>query len=669
MICLANMPFVALRKQSLGLPLVSGILKDAGMDVTTLYFNFDLAAMTGVRKYIDFTNAEEFPPYLLQWAFAGMTWGWDEKREEDALAGLLDYARETPDSSVACRLRLLRREILPRFMENCVERIKNIPRVSVVGFSCLFMHLPSLALGRMLRDAMPDVRLIYGGAVFHGDTGEEIFDRAEWIDVLSNSEADDVVAEAFRRLRDGFPLQGLHGMMHRDRKTGKIYKTPGRYVPTEAFDNGIIPDMDGWFEAAGAHGLMPYYEKKETPVAIPFESSRGCWWHEVKPCTFCGLSGVSDAYRVKSPDNVLKALSHYHKKFGADRFEATDNNLSKEYFDTFLPRLKETFPDGAHVYYNVKVNMSRAQIKTLAESGVTLALAGIENLSDNSLKLMNKGATAIQNVFFLKCARQYGIFLLWNLMLGSFGETQADRDENAAIIPKIAHLNPPVDPYRTVQVHRFSAYWRDKELWFEEAGPAGWYRHIFPEGFDLEKIAYYFDVKPKGEACSKESCEAVRAASAEWRRRWMFDEEPGFFYKEEDGHTVLYDTRGEQAVKIILDPKEAAIYALLDDITPKRAILEKTSDICAPDEAGRILDAFVEHGLAIRSATAPRVTDPRVADPRVPSSNDELYLGLALRGSEEFETLLGPRPFGRWEKISVDVTHERSRDPAGKLVK
>lgn len=641
MICLVNMPFVMLRRQSLGLPLVSGILKNAGMDVTTFYFNFDLAAMIGFGEYAEFTNAKEYPPYLLQWAFAGMTWDWDEDREEAALAGLLQYTKDSTDSDIARRLRLLRRDILPRFMENCVEKIAKVPQVSVVGFSNLFMMLPSLALGRMLRTAIPEVNLIYGGAVFHGSSGDEIFDKTEWIDALSNSEADDVIAEAFRRLRDGASLEGLQGMMHRDRKTGRIYKTPGRYVSNEVFDNGIVPDMDGWFEAIQSFGLipqyeslMPYYEKQATPVIVPFESSRGCWWHEKCPCTFCGLNGISDVYRVKSPENVLKALSHYHKKYGADRFDATDNNLFPGYFDTFLPKLGELFGSmGVSLYYNVRVNISRDQVKALADSGTTFLQAGIENLSDNSLKLMNKGITAMENVFFLKCARQYGVFILWNLMLGSFGETQAERDENAELIPKIIHLNPPMDSYRTVQIHKFSTYWMDKEHYFEEITPAGWYTHIFPENFDLKKIATYFDVKAKGEPLTQENCEAIHIASSDWRRRWTFDDEPRFFYKEENGRTVLYDSRGKQPAKILLDHKESSIYALLDDITPKQTVLEKVSALCPQLEVERILDDFVERSLAIR---------------RISDSKGELYLGLALRE--------GFRTFKREEKISVEGT-------------
>ncbi|MDR1979585.1 MAG: RiPP maturation radical SAM C-methyltransferase [Synergistaceae bacterium] len=624
MICLVNMPFVDLRKQSIGLPLVSGILKEAGMEVTTCYFNFDFAAMMGVSEYLLFLHRGKVPSYLLQWLFAPIAWDWDASRAEESLGRLLAYSGLPDDSPLARRLRELRRDVMPGFMENCVDKIGRISGLSIVGFSCLFFQIPSLALGKMLHDRMPDVKLIYGGSVFHDETGEEVFDRLEWIDALSNSEADDVLAEAFRRLQNDVPLEGLHGMMHRDRRTGKVYKTPGSYVSLEALDNGIVPDMDGYFEAAQKHKLMEFYEKKLTPVAIPFESSRGCWWHEKCPCTFCGLNGVSEAYRAKSPENVLKVLKHYHDKFGAYRFEATDNNLSMGYFDTFLPRLKEISPDGVSLFYCLKANMSRAQIKTLADAGLIVAQPGIESLSDHVLKLMNKGVSAIQNVFFLKCARQYGIYLMWYVILGSYGETQSDCDEIADLVPKITHLTPPADDCWTVQVHRFSAYWRERERYFEEIRPAGWYPCLFPEDFDLDRLAYYFDVKPFAEPASYDG---VSRAVSEWRRRWMFDEVPCLFYKEEEGRAALYDSRPEKPVKIVLEPTEAALYRMLDDIVPKWMLMEKASRICPPEDAERILDAFVTHGFAMRSG--------------------ELHLGLALRE--------GFKVWKREEKFTVAV--------------
>lgn len=625
MICLANMPFAALRKQPIAIPLISAILKDAGMDVTTSYFNFDFAAMMGISDYMRFINRQEVPLHFLQWLFAGIAWGWDSAREEEVLEKILAANNLTNESPIALQIRELRRDAVPRFMENCIEKIRRIPDLSVVGFSCLFHQIPAFAMGRMLREARPDVKLIYGGSAFHGEVGEELFDRIEWIDALSNSEADDVVAEAFRRLEAGRPLEGLQGMMHRDRTSGKIYRTPGTYVAAEVLDNGLIPDLDGYFQAAEEHGLMEFYNRKLICPELPFESSRGCWWHVKCPCTFCGLNGVSETYRTKSPENVLKTLKYYRDKFGADHFEATDNNLSMDYFDTFLPRLKEVFPEQAHVFYNIKSNLNRAQVKTLADAGITLAQPGIESLSDHVLKLMRKGVSAIQNVFLLKCARQYGVYLLWYLIQGSLGETQADCDEMTGLIPRIMHLNPPKESYWTIQVHRFSTYWRESGHYFEEIRPSWWYEWLFPEGIDLDKVAYYFDFKPLPEFDRPLEREALSAAIAEWRRRWMFDEEPRFFYRQEEERVLLFDSRSEKPVKVELEPDESAIYLMLDDPTPLRTIQERAP--CSPAETLRILDDFEKYGLIMRS--------------------NNLYLGLALRE--------GFRQWKREEKITLTL--------------
>ena len=75
-------------------------------------------------------------------------------------------------------------------------------------------------MGRMIKEAHPHVKLIYGGPNFHSSMGEELFDKLGWIDAVSNSEADDVALEAFRRLTDGRPLEGLQGMLHRDSASG-----------------------------------------------------------------------------------------------------------------------------------------------------------------------------------------------------------------------------------------------------------------------------------------------------------------------------------------------------------------------------------------------------------------------------------------------------------------
>jgi ribosomal peptide maturation radical SAM protein 1 len=610
MICLANMPFSPIAYPPLGPQLAAAILKEAGMEVRSFYFNFDFADAIGIEDYFLFLRQDELPLYALDWLFAGTAWGWSAPREEESLSELLNYAevtRNLPARSSADRLTRIRREVVPSFLDGCVERIRQ-SRPSVVGFSGMFQVIPALALGRMLREAMPEVKLIYGGAAFHGDIGKELFDKTEWIDAISTSEADDVLAEAFRRLRDGEPLIGLQGMMSRN--GGAVCKTAGSFVPAERFDCALVPDFGDFFEAAGEHGLMGYCEANPRLKTLPFETSRGCWWHDKSPCSFCGLN-PSGPYRLKSPENVLSVIKSLHDKYGVTRFSATDTNLSMEYFETFMPKFRDMFPDGGvELFFCVKSNMSRAQLKLLAECGVSSLQPGIESLSDHVLRLMRKGVSAIQNVFFLKCAAQYGIFPYWYILMGTPGETAEDCREIASLIPSIRHLTPPGRDDAFVQVHRYSEYWRDCEKFFGGIEPAGWYQAIFPRSYDLAKLAFSFDVKRKDADDVVEARSAVIAETREWIRLWKGEETPCLCLAD-DGSSVV-DSRAEARVKIAFQGAEAEIYGMLDDISAKSSIMERSSAVCSEDETERILESFVGCGLAMRSG--------------------DLYLGLALRG-------------------------------------
>ena len=642
MICLVEMPFSSLTNPPVGVHLLSALLKNAGLDVKILYLNADFAKLAGYESYLNLSQRAGYMSEWLEWLFAGIAWNWNEERENEALEAISRGVGA--DNRLSQWARGVRRDIVPVFVERCLEKIESVPNCRTVGFSCMFNLLPSLALGRLVREALPDVRLVYGGAVFYGEIGMEIFDKVEWIDAISTSEADDVTAEVFRRLSDGEPLNGLRGMAHRDRATGKIYKTPGSGVPLDVFDNDVAPDFGDYFESVREHGGERFFSDNPHKVFLPFESSRGCWWHDKHPCTFCGMNG-NYAYRLKSPENVVSVLKNYRKKYGVTSFFATDSILPMEYFDSFFPLMKNAFPEGVKLYYELKSNLNRDKIKTLAEAGMRRMQAGIESLSDHVLELMSKGVSAIQNVFFLKCARQYVIHPYWLLLLGTIGETAEDCREIAELIPKLLHLAPPREDRAFVQVHRYSEYWRNSERYFDEIKPTVKYEALFPDFFDRLKLAHNFDAKwklPPGEPHNTEELNEAREtllkALLEWKRRWEMKEKPTLRVSE--GGATIFDTRGEMAVTIVLDPKEAEIYAMLDDITPKRTVLEKIS-LCSPKEAERILNDFATHGLAMRSITNSNTAASRIWNPEIPGPGDELYLGLALSENHKFWDVSG----------------------------
>ena len=52
--------------------------------------------------------------------------------------------------------------------------------------------------------------------------------------------------------------------------------------------------------------------------ALYLEGSRGCWWGQKHPCSFCGLNGRKNVYRYKSAGRL------YEEYFG-EFFSSAEN--------------------------------------------------------------------------------------------------------------------------------------------------------------------------------------------------------------------------------------------------------------------------------------------------------------------------------------------------------
>jgi ribosomal peptide maturation radical SAM protein 1 len=610
------MPFAAIGYPPLGIPLISSILKAGGLSVKVFYLNFDFAKKVGLREYNAFSTGKALPAYFMEWIFAGELWG----KNQEADAELFRMSGGGVDEPTKARLRKWRDEVVPQFLDDCLETLNIILNVKsdakVVGFSCLFQVMPSLALGRRIKEIHPEIKLIYGGSGFHGLPGEELFDKLDWITAVSNSEAEDVALESFRRLLEGKPLEGLQGMLYREGPGGKIYKTAGKTVAPEDFNDVPTPDFDEYVEGLVKNGWIN--ESEGFYNILPFESSRGCWWFDRSPCRFCGLNGISSVYRAKKPDKVTSVLRDYHQRYGMKYFGATDNNLSMGYFETFLPELRRLQKEDRagdsgrpyNIFYCVKANLTRQQVKELSESGVIMAQPGIESLSDNLLKQMNKGVTALQNIAFLKNARQYGVFALWYMLMRMYGETQRDYDEMESLVPLIVHFSPPGGGRTFINCHRYSVYHKEKERYFEEAAPSRHYSLIYPDCFDRDKLAYVFDIKWRTSG-EEVRYEPLTKRLEWWRNLWHSKVAPALYFKDTERGASLFDTREGKEVRVDLDECEKAVYDALDDIIHKRSVLERVKEFCGERKATEILDSFVEYGFAVRKG--------------------ENYLGLANR--------------------------------------
>ncbi|HPJ29787.1 MAG TPA: RiPP maturation radical SAM C-methyltransferase [Methanothrix sp.] len=616
MIHLVNMPFASLTAPNLALGLIKAQLREEGLESKVVNLNFDFARMIGFGGYERVALFKGVETQVGEWLFAKEAWGPFGPSEEEFVErceGELKTIPKVPE--MKGWLLKIRREVVPMYLLQSLRRLEREGEPVVVAFSCSFFQTSSaLALGRLIKEVHPDVKLAYGGACFHDQMGLELLEKAPWIDAVSTGEADDVIVPLFRKLLDGEAPSDLQGIVYRD--DGVVRSGPvGRPASSEVLEGLPDPDYDDFFDDSKRIGISedPGWKLR---VRLFFESSRGCWWGEKRHCSFCGLNGKGLSYRSKSADRVIGTLKSFANLYPVSTYQASDNNISPEYFETFLPRIRDDPPKrGARLFYEVKTDLTRPQIKTLADAGVVYLQPGIESLSTHLLHLMRKGTTAIQNLFFLKCCRTYGILVLWNNLIRIPGEGREDYREMEVLIPKIHHFNPPSGGAKKVECHRFSPYFTGEVEGADNLRPLSWYSALYPEDrIDLRRVAYYFDADWTN-VLDDEARFGVTAKTQEWLRIWQNEADlPALrFLGQVDGEAVVLDSRAGGRRELWLDPIEAGVLRAIDDPASIDAVCrhlgeEATSRGAIED----ILQGFVEAGMAYQERGK--------------------YLGLALPG-------------------------------------
>jgi ribosomal peptide maturation radical SAM protein 1 len=438
--------------------------------------------------------------------------------------------------------------------------------------------------------------------------GLEYLGRVDAVDIVVTGEGDRAFPQLLDALATGADPGVIPGVARRS--PDGVTATPPA-PPIGRLDDLPTPDYTEYFARAKSVGLLP--DTDRAAVSIPFEAARGCWWGAKHHCVFCGLNGSTMAFRAKTAGRVLAELSEQARQCRSLRFAAVDNILDPAYLRDLLPRLVESGADY-EMFFEVKANLTRAQVRLLAQAGVTRIQPGIESLSTAVLRVMRKGVRAIQNVNLLRWARYYGIHVDWNLIWGFPGDDPADYARQAGIVPDLVHLQPPSDANR-LWMERFSPLFTQPETFpVKFRQPERSYRHVYPESVDLERVAYFFDYQFV-DALPDSAYSPLRQAVGEWQRRWAQDRPPTLTFRSTAGLLQIVDGRHpHSAGTYTFEDPIAEIYVAASDRPITVAALHGRLRSSLPMTGlCEILDALHRRGLILR--------------------DDDLVLSLALPGT------------------------------------
>lgn len=608
MIHLVHMPFGSITRPPLALSVLKAQLRQAGVGARVFHFNLAFAKQIQFGPYEMLARWKGAEPHVGEWLFAEHAWGRFGPSEDDFFAQCGPELQSLPvGDDPRAWLRKLRRQAVPVFVEACVRWLRRAAEPKVVVFGCtVFQTVPALALGRRLKEVYPNVKLVYGGACFQGEQGDELIRKAPWIDAVSLGEADDVRVPLVRALAEHRAPEGLHGVLWRDGSGAIQAGPPARPVSADVLNALPPPDFDDFFEDARQSRLtsVPGFFDR---VFLPFESARGCGWGEAHH----GAAGDPDAegttMRRYAPERVQATLQALVSRYApVHRLHAIDDHLSPDAFNDLVPWLARR-PLGPHtrLYYRVKANLSRAQIEALSRAGIAYIQPDIDSLATGVLAAMRKGVTGIQNVFFLKVCRELGVIPFWSLLVRVPGEQPQDYARMADWIPKIMHLFPPLGGAPPVECHRFSPFFPQADRWTTGVRPMPWYNALYPaERVDLARVAHHFEADWK-DVLPPKVHEPVVLAIIDWLRVWTESPELPMLVSAEgtSGSLYLTDTRGERVETFSLNAANASAYRAIAEpasVAKVCAHLERVHGAAKPEAQVRAaLDEFVRMGIAL----------------------------------------------------------------------
>lgn len=596
-VALVSVPFGGVDTPSLALGLLAAALRRDGHHVDVLHLDLDVVGAFGLDVYRWVSEDSGWKLMVGEWLAA-------DEELTPGVASIERFERLLRDEGTGAWRNQLGRVDLRRLraqLDAEVQRWQALDwsRYDVVGFTVMFQQLNlSLRLARAIKARLPHVRVVLGGINLENPTGRAVAERFPFLDAVFSGYAD----KTFPRWVAELPEQGPRVI------------TPGdeRIV----LDELPVPTYDEYLDKLRGLGLAWRVRPQ-----IPLETSRGCWWGMKHHCIFCGLNGKQMQFLDKSADRVVdevRALSRYGRKLFI-----VDNILAPRVYDDLLPKLRDSGTKlSLRWSASLKANLTREQLHRLAEAGIDIINPGIESLSTDVLRLMDKGETSIQNVWLLRACREMAIVPEWHLLYGFPGEAPRAYDEQAQLIAKIAHLPSALAPVRVSLVRFSPMFERAHDFGITDVRPHRAYVHAFGEHPSLHDLAYSFDFRFPGgdpEVYARPTIDAVRR----WRARASALRRPRLELVRTFGRAFVIDTRARprlhrlsaDALSLLLrldrptlettlarewehDP--ARLSTLLDDLTRRSLLLRSDGRVMrlvvVPDEKSYLRRA-VRHVL------------------------------------------------------------------------
>ncbi|HEY6084655.1 MAG TPA: RiPP maturation radical SAM C-methyltransferase [Nitrospira sp.] len=537
-VALVNMPFSYSKYPSIQLGTLSALLKAQSIPVDCHYLNVRFADKIGIPLYELICEKRAL---FGEWLFSSLLFRDNPKRADYPRVFKPVFEQLAQQSGkpmgyfedMAARL-------APQFLTGALTSI-DWGQYRIVGFTSTFdQNVASLTMAKLIKDLYPHVSIVFGGANYDGEMGLEYFRAFSFIDHVVVGEGEETFPALVRHILNGKPEPYPPGVAFR--RDGRIGFTANESLFSDFSKTGP-PDYDDYYHLLAELGDVEHGLDR----ILLYEGSRGCWWGEKHHCTFCGLNAQSMKFRAKSPEQVAQEMAFLSNRYDTARFRLVDNIIDMKYVEQLFGKFAKDHCD-LDVFIETKSNLHKNQIRTLAVGGVKCMQPGLESLSLNQLRAMDKGVTPIQNIVCLKWSFYYRVTVSWNILLGFPNETNEDYRRQIDLIPSLVHLQPP-EATGKFWLERFSPYYkRPEEYGVRITGPGMAYEYVYDaRQVDLKKVAYDFEYELDNWPVDPHVYQELVATIEGWQRLHRSNDRPFLYYSKALDYVTIYDGRNPKA--------------------------------------------------------------------------------------------------------------------------
>lgn len=293
----------------------------------------------------------------------------------------------------------------------------------VVGLQCNFTteRNRTIRLAQRIKREMPKTIVVIGG---HDASRDPDWFRHDAIDFIATGDGEEVMPPLINALADGSDVRKIPGLEMRD-KGGWIFTG---HAPTR-------PHLDTYPMPARhliAHYADHYYINFRKPLAL-METARGCPFK----CNFCSVWKFHEStFREKSPERVVAEL----REITAPNIFITDDIfwMNVKRGEEMAKQIKAA---GIRKYFTVQTRTDIIckfphLIEMWKDCGSLAIFLGLESVTNEGLKAVNKKNTADNNVRAIEILKDLGVGFTPNFIV----DPAWDRDDFTRLKEWIAEM-------------------------------------------------------------------------------------------------------------------------------------------------------------------------------------------------------------------------------------